>query len=442
MPQDLFGLTLTTTPAAADAYNEALGRVLRVRAGAVEAMQAAVAADPDFGLAHAGLALLGHEAGEVVDVRAALQAANLASRRCTARERSHIAAAQAWIQGNGRRAIEDHILGYPRDALMVSIAVPTIAFAGITDVPEEAWALVERLAPAYGTDWWYQGLLAFVRQEQSRWSEAAVLAERALDAESAAGHAAHARTHVFYETGDHADGLAWLDGWIDRSGLRGDHRAHFSWHAALHELAEADAVAVRHRYATQLAPPTVRGMRALVDSASLLWRGALDNVWREPVAIQPVLDNIDPLLLTRPPTAFAALHAAIALATADDHAGLRRLQKYAATAGNPALATVVAPLVEGFAAFIEQRYDHAANVLAPLLPHLIVLGGSAAQREVVEDTFLHALMGAGRLADARAVLARRLDRRPSRKDLQQFARIHRTSHRSLAVATVQTTKES
>ncbi len=203
LPRDLYGLPLTTNAAGAEFYNLALGRILRVQPGADAALRAAVRADPDF----------------------------------------------------------QHLRVYPRDAPMLSVAVPTIAFAGAAGVPARAWALVEELAPAYGNDWWYASLLAFVRQEQSRWAEAAVLADRAL-----------------------ADGLAWLDGWIAGSGLDAGHRVHFSWHAALHELAEGDADAVRHRYATQLAPrtasgETVTGVRLLVDSASLLWRGSLDSVW-------------------------------------------------------------------------------------------------------------------------------------------------------------------
>ena len=50
--------------------------------------------------------------------------------------------------------------------MLLSVAVPTIAFAGVTTVPQESWAIVERPQPAYGDDWWYAGLLAFVRQEQ------------------------------------------------------------------------------------------------------------------------------------------------------------------------------------------------------------------------------------------------------------------------------------
>ena len=114
--------------------------------------------------------------------------------------------------------------------------MPTIAFSGVTDVQQEAWTLVEGLAPAYGDDWWFSGLLAFVRQDQGRYDEADALAWSALRVEPAAGHAVHAQTHVFYETGQHIAGLQWLDPWIASSGQGASHRAHFSWHAALHEL--------------------------------------------------------------------------------------------------------------------------------------------------------------------------------------------------------------
>ena len=156
--------------------------------------------------------------------------------------------------------------------LAVSAAVPTIAFSGVTDLQQEAWELVEGLAPAYGDHWWYISLLAFTRQDQSRFDDAGLLAESALSCEPTSGHAVHAQTHVLYETGKHDTGRAWLDHWVAESGRAASHRAHFSWHAALHELALGDTEAVRQRYYTQLAPPTVTGVRALIDSASLLWR--------------------------------------------------------------------------------------------------------------------------------------------------------------------------
>ncbi|UUZ60265.1 hypothetical protein [Nocardioides sp. B-3] len=107
---------------------------------------------------------------------------------------------------------------------------------------------------------------------RGRFDEAGLLAESALFCEPSSGHAVHAQTHVMYETGKHESGRVWLDHWVAESGRSASHRAHFSWHAALHDLALGDTEAVRQRYYSQLAPPTVTGVRALVDSASLLWR--------------------------------------------------------------------------------------------------------------------------------------------------------------------------
>ena len=231
----------------------------------------------------------------------------------------------------------------------------------------------------------------------------------------------HARAHVHYETGDHRAGLSWLDDWITRRAPQAHHGAHFSWHAALHELSLEDAAAVRRRYREQLAPPRVVGLRALVDSASLLWRGALAGVWDDdPRRIEAVLAAVDPQDVFRPRTPFAAWHAAVALAADRDAVGLARLGRYAASRPGPVFPAVVAPLVAGFQAYVEDRYDAASTLLLAVRPNVVALGGSAAQQEVIEDTLLDALLAAGRLAQARSMLTRRLDRRPSRRDRRQL----------------------
>jgi hypothetical protein len=311
-----------------------------------------------------------------------------------------------------------YIQAYPEDALAVSIAVPTIAFGGATEVPAEAWALVEGLAPAYHDDWWYLGLLAFTRQEQNRFDEAGDLAGRALLIEPAAGHAVHAKAHVHYETGDHRAGLSWLDGWIATCGARASHRAHFSWHAALHELALGDDTAVAARYGAQLAPPGVTGVRALVDSASLLWRARLAGgcACGE---IADVLRTVPARLLTEPPTPFVALHAAVALAAAGDCQGLAALRRYANDRSDvPQFGETVAPLADSLADLVHGDADRATDGLLALRG-VERLGGSAAQREVVEDTLVYCAAQADRADLAAGILAARLDRRHAPREQRQ-----------------------
>ena len=427
--RDCMGEPLTTTREAAAAFDRGLQAVMRVQSGAAEAFTEAAVLDPGFALAHAALAMLGHEGGEDVDVTMSLSAARLALEHgATDRERSLVRVVEARVhdcRGTGARELLRHVGEHPRDVLAVSAAVPTIAFSGVTDIQQEAWDLVEGLGPAYAGHWWHRSLLAFVRQDQQRYDEAATVADEVLALEPAAGHAVHARAHVYYETGDHAAGLAWLDPWIGTCGRRATHRAHYSWHAALHELSAGDIDAVRRRYLAQLAPPAVTGVRGLVDSASLLWRCTVTGSAAELPPVDDVLRHAGDELVDRPATPFTAMHSAVALAAAGDAARLHGLRRHAATAADAVMREVVAPLCDGLTAVVDARWDDAVRTLRPLLPRLTPVGGSLAQREIVEDTYLFALVGAGRCEQAVALLDARLDRRPSPLDRRRQASLER-----------------
>ena len=426
-PADSYGLPLSTTTEAAVEWCTALDAVRRLQGGAEEALERAVDADPGFAMGHAALALVGYEWGVDVDVAAALtRAIDAAAVRADPRERSFVQTVARRVTGAreaGDAALLRHVTEHPRDALALTVAIPTIAFGGLAQPVEQSWALMDSLAPAYGDDWWFAGLHAFVRQEQGRYADAERLANRSLSDQPAAGHAAHALTHVFYETGDHVAGLSWLDGWIQEHGPRAAYRAHYAWHAALHELSLDDAAAVRRRYAEQLAPPTVSGSRALVDSASLLWRSWLAGAWEGQLPVDAILSGVPTCLLEHPGTAFGALHAAVAMAAAGDAEGLQRLGRYAATHADPVFPEVVEPLCGGLAALVEGDPDRAIPALAVAVRGADRLGGSAAQQEVVLETLVHALVVAGRTSAACGLISERLDRRPSPVDRRRLAQL-------------------
>jgi uncharacterized NAD(P)/FAD-binding protein YdhS len=426
-PQDTYGLPLSTTPEAADAWCSAPPCNRRTDSSAEQALADAVAADPGFAMAHAALALVGHEWGAEVDIDAALaRAVETAAIRADPRERSFVHTVVRRITGDdevGDRELLRHVNEHPLDALALTVAIPTIAFGGLAQPVEQSWALMETLAPGYGDDWWFAGLLAFVRQEQGRYAEAERLAARSLAAQPASGHAAHALTHVFYETGDHGGGLSWIDRWIADHGPRSSYLAHYSWHAALHELSLDDADAVRRRYAAQLAPSSVTGARALVDSASLLWRTWLAGLWEGELPIGEVLDGVPACLLEHPGTPFGALHAAVGLAAAGDADRIERLGAYAATQADSTFPEVVAPLCAGLSALVRREPERAVVELARVVPKAGRLGGSAAQQEVVLETLVHALVAADRPIAACRLITERLDRRPSPLDRRRRAQL-------------------
>ena len=412
---DQYGLPLTGGVEAVAAYNRGVGHLLRLERGALPAVASAVALDPTFALAHAALALLGRELCAPVDIEARLRDARLHARRSTERERSHVEAVARHVEGDSGPLVR-HLATHPTDALLLSVAVPTIAFAGVTTVPQDAWRIVERCIPAYGDDWWFTGLLAFTRQEQGRFEEAMELSCRSLAVAPGAGHSAHARAHAHYETGDHAAGLSWMDAWIAGPGAGVDSLSHFSWHAAMHELSRGDLAAVRARYDAQLRPRPGGGCRGLVDAGSLLWRWTLTPGSSDVPGIEEVLDGLDEDLLHRPPTPFVALHSAVALCAADDAAGLDLLARSCEQHPDSTQREVAAPVARALRRLVLGDASGAADALARVQPVLWRVGGSDAQREVVEETRICALVRAGRYDEALSVLDRRLDRRPCRRD--------------------------
>ncbi|MER5769496.1 FAD/NAD(P)-binding protein [Streptomyces sp. NPDC001985] len=421
-PSDQFGLALSTHKAAAAAYRQALHRIVTVRGGAEAALNRAVELDPGFALAHAALALLGQECGADVDVPQALALAGRSVReRGDERERSFVEALTRRVRAADDRPLVAHLGRFPRDALALGMAVPTIAFSGVGDLEEGlAGRLLDTTAPAHGDHWFHLSLRAFIRQEQGGYEEAGELARRALAAQPDSGHAAHALAHVHYESGRHGPGRDWLDGWIAGRGRGAVHRAHFSWHAALHELALDDPGAVRRRWFAQLAPDRVHGVRALVDSGSLLWRARMARSWTGPLPAADVRSAVACAELESPATPFTALHSAVALAACADLPALRRLRTHAQRA-DPVQREVVAPLCEALAAVLEERWTAAARTLREVLPVLYRVGGSAAQREIVEETLLYVLVEAGHCDGARRLLERRLDRRAYPLDRRRLA---------------------
>lgn len=413
--RDPYGYALSCSVEAGAAFNRGVVDLLRLRAGAEQSVAAAIALDPSFALGHATLALLGHELCAAVDVPGRMRDALRHAPRATARERSHIQAVAAHLRGDSRPLVR-HLRAYPSDAVLLSTAVPTIAFAGVTEVPEEAWAIVEHAIPAYGDDWWFTGLLAFVRQEQRRFDEAMDLSCRSLALEPGAGHSAHARAHAHYETGDHEAGLAWMDEWVTGDGASIESLSHFSWHAALHELSLGDLDAVRRRYDGQLRPEHGLGCRALVDTGSLLFRWAITPDATGVPDIAAVADVAGRDTLERPATPFLGLHAAVALLALGDAAGLRVLADGARRHRNPTQREVVAPLADALGLLAAGRSAAAADALGALAPQIRRLGGSDAQREIVEEARIAALLRAERLDEARVLLDERLDRRRSPRD--------------------------
>ncbi|MFN0147205.1 MAG: hypothetical protein ACKVT1_11900, partial [Dehalococcoidia bacterium] len=350
----------------------------------------------------------------------------------TAREQRHVAAIAAAIDGDGAGAvalIHEQMAEHPRDAFLLSQAVgpfSLIGFGGGPDWRAETFALLEPLAPAYGDDWWFLSSFAFVHNELNHFAEARRLVERSLALRPRSGAGSHTMAHVFYETGDHAGGAAFIRDWLPGYERTATLYSHLSWHEALFALKQGEMDIVMRVYDETLKPSVCPGVPVITiaDAASLLWRCQLYGVER-PEGAAAELAGWVAKAFARAGITFADDHAALAYAGAGDGESLDRLAadlRKREAAGKQQAGPVALAIVEAVADFARGEYGAAADRLTPLAPELVRIGGSNAQREVFEDTLLEACLRAGRFEEAERWLRARLDRRPSARDEMLLAR--------------------
>ena len=163
MQADRYGLALSTTSAeAAEAYREGIDRVLAAWPGAADALDKAIAADPDFALAHIARARVHYFYAEAPAAKAAAaKARDIVARRGDEREKAHVEALALGMEGQPAKSLAcvlEHLETWPRDALILSLplgAFGLFAFSGMADHDQARVELCERHARHYGDDWWF-----------------------------------------------------------------------------------------------------------------------------------------------------------------------------------------------------------------------------------------------------------------------------------------------
>jgi hypothetical protein len=150
-------------------------------------------------------------------------------------------------------------------------------------------------------------------------------------------------------------------------------------------------------------------LNAVSDSASFLWRAELAGEPRRPALWREARDYA---LASFPKAGvpFADVHTAIACVASGDFAALEKLvgeMKARLEAGKLAPGQVVPALAEGFGAYAKEDWNAAIRWFEQALPETVRIGGSRAQRDLVEKTLAAAYLKAQRPEDARRLMARR-----------------------------------
>jgi hypothetical protein len=420
-------LSTDSAPAAAG-YRDGIDRLLAAWPGADAALDTAIAADPDFALAQAARARLHAIRGDMAAARAVIaNAASLVARRGDARERSHVEILALLIAGRSAEALARvlaHADAWPRDAVILALplgAFGLFAFSGRADHDQARVALCARHARHFAaTDWWFLAAQGWAEVENGARGPGRARVERSFALRRDNANAVHALAHALFEDGasDEVARLmaAWLPGY-DRGGTL---HGHLAWHACLAALDRGDAPTALALHAAHVAPAVSAGLplNVLSDGVSFLWRLRLDG--------HPVPDGAWPEIAAYAaplhPEAglpFADIHMALLQAAIGDRAAVERRAAALdgrAAAGTLAAAAVVAALCRAILAFAEGDDASCLAGLAPLAADIARIGGSHAQRQIIEDIRIAALMRSGATAQARALLDHRLHRRPSPRD--------------------------
>jgi hypothetical protein len=426
--EDRCGLPLSTsTHDAASAYREGVDLLLAGWTGTAEALERAIAADPHFALAHIARARLHafYQQGDLARAKAAA-ARELVAKRGDERERSHVEALALAIEGRLPEALAAtlrHIDAWPRDAIVLSLplgAFGLFAFSGMADHDQARQDLCERVAQHYGEDWWFLTLYGWAMTENGNVARGRAVTERGFDLRRQNAHAAHAVLHAMFEDGsiDEADRL--VDEWIPSYGRAGILHGHIRWHQALGALEHGDAARALAIYADVLQPSATQAppLNVITDGASLLWRlSAYGHTVPKPLWLDA--DTTAQKLFPKSSLPFADVHMALfAAATQNREALAARLAviEQRLAGGKLPAGPVVPAICRALAAFADEDYSACVRMLDPVLAEVVRIGGSHAQRELIEDTFVVALMRSGELPRARAMLDARLHRRPSLRD--------------------------
>jgi tetratricopeptide (TPR) repeat protein len=429
---DRYQLPLGTHSATArDAYVEGADALLGAMPGPLSTLQRALDADPGFALAWVALARASFLEGDVAAARSATARARELAATASPREQSHVHALALAIEGKPAQALaatRSHLAEYPRDALVLAPATGVFGLVGFSGQPgreDELHDWLRSLAPHYGEDWWFDTVYAFAQCETGRLDEARARIERSLVACPANAHGAHVWAHVLYETGELAAAQAFLERWMplyDRSGLM---HCHLSWHVALGALQLGRPRQAWQAYLAAVHPAQGAGspqgswgpaLNTATDAPSFLWRAQLAGA---PAPQAELWTQVHRHALASFPKAgvtFADVHVALACAATGDEANLGRLADELSArlaAGRLPAGEVVLLLVRGLAAYARGDWNAAVADLERALPDTVRIGGSRAQRDVVENTLLAAYVKAGRPADAQRLLAQRVHRRPA-----------------------------
>lgn len=398
-------------------YETALSELQRYVGTPFANVDAAIAEAPAFTMAHvlkAHLFLSGTELPGVQSAREAIAAAK--QLKANERERLHIAAAEALIEGEYERAearFEDILVDYPRDVLALQMGHLFDFYRG------DARNLRDRVARVMhawsSTDPGYHALLgmyAFGLEECGQYGKAEEVGCSALALEPRDNWAHHAVAHVLEMEGRRTEGIKWMATreahWANDSFFS----IHNWWHYALYFLDEDKVEDALRLYDGPIRQSRSTVMLDMIDASGMLWRMHLRGIelgrrWQE------LADDWTPMAEDGL-YAFNDVHAMMAFVGANREDMMEKviasMRRQLERGGSNQMMTrdVGLPVALALRAFGRGRYGETVELLRDLRPVANRFGGSHAQRDLLDLTLIEAARRAGQTNLLRNLTAERI----------------------------------
>jgi hypothetical protein len=412
MLNDRYGNALSTSSAAArDAYIEGVDLLLSGNYGAQESFTRATEADDTFALGYVGIARAAQVGAKGAEAQAAMATAKSLAGNISEREKEHVNAMGYLIAGDGAAALQAmraHADDFPRDVIIIQPCTSVFGLIGFSGQPgreAEQLAFLNRLAPHYDNDWWFNTAHAFAQCEVGQVAKSVDTIERSLAANPDSAHGAHVRAHIHYENGETAAGYSYISNWRESYDRRAPLHCHISWHVALWALEQGDTAKAWQIVENDVRPSSQSEsppLNILTDFASFLMRAELAGEPRKPDLWREASDYAG-RIFPNTGIAFADVHAALAHAISGQSAALEKVIR---DAKGPA-RDLVTQASESFRAFANQSWAEVISTLTPALADHERIGGSRAQRDLLEFMYLGALLRLDHADEARRLLQMR-----------------------------------
>jgi tetratricopeptide (TPR) repeat protein len=345
------------------------------------------------------------------------------------RECAHLAALSHAVEGHRASAVailDRHLMHHPFDLVAHMAALQMDGHLGRFHL---ARSRSSRALPRWSKGHESYGILlsfyGFGLEEAGQYSQAEDTALEAAELEPFSYWSQHCLSHVMEMTGRPRDGLAWMDErepfWSTK-----DHtnRVHIWWHKALFHIELGEYAAALALYDGPILSAMRPAGMSICNASALLWR--LDTLGCDPGDRWQRLTEAWEGHADGRLAVFPDIHAVMADLRAGNAAALstRLVAMRETAAQGTELGSIYRdiglPVVEGLVAFQHGAYAKAVEHLLPARFDLWKMGGSHAQRDVIDWTLTEAAVRAGMRDVALALAHERLGSRPQSVPNRRF----------------------